>query len=97
MLETPPSGRKIRWSFAIVVVAALALHARTIGFGFSYLDDDALIVDQQEQLLSQPLARAFTRPYFPSSGRIMPTTARWSRRRTRSMPPGAPPARTAIT
>ncbi len=69
MLETPPSGRKIRWSFAIVVVAALALHARTIGFGFSYLDDDALILDQQEQLLSQPLARAFTRPYFPASGR----------------------------
>ena len=57
-------------SLAIVVVAALALHARAIGFGFSYLDDDALILDQQQALLPRTAAGArFTRPYFPSSGR----------------------------
>jgi len=40
------------------------------GFDFSYLDDDALILDQQS-VLAQPSGvwRAFGRPMFPSSGR----------------------------
>jgi tetratricopeptide (TPR) repeat protein len=52
---------------AAVAAVALALYARTIGFGFSYLDDDALIVDQQGALAAPgSVWRAFGRPYFPS-------------------------------
>ena len=76
MPETRLSARTTRLFLAMVVLAALALHARTIGFGFSYLDDDALILEQQATL-TEPSAvwRAFARPYFstsptlPSSGR----------------------------
>ena len=70
MPETRPPARITRLCLAIVVLAALALHARTIGFGFSYLDDDALILEQQATL-TEPSAvwRAFARPYFQSSGR----------------------------
>jgi tetratricopeptide (TPR) repeat protein len=70
MPETRPSARTRRLSLAVVVIAALAVHARTIGFGFSHLDDDVLIVDRQAEL-ARPSAvwRAFTRPYLPPSGR----------------------------
>ena len=55
---------------AVIAAFAIALHARTLSFGFSYLDDDALILEQQP-VLSQPASvwRAFGRPYFPSAGR----------------------------
>jgi tetratricopeptide (TPR) repeat protein len=55
---------------ALVVLASLAVHGRAIGFGFSYLDDDVLILDQQETLAPPAGAlRAFAPPYFPPSGR----------------------------
>lgn len=59
-----------RWRLALVVAVTLALYARTLAFGFSYLDDDALIVDQQV-FLSQPSSvwRSFGRTYLPSEGR----------------------------
>jgi hypothetical protein len=47
MPETRPPARTTRLFLAMVVLAALALHARTLGFGFSYLDDDALILERQ--------------------------------------------------
>jgi len=67
MPETRPPARTTRLFLALVVLAALALHARAIGFGFSYLDDDALILEQQATL-TEPSAvwRAFSRPYFPT-------------------------------
>jgi hypothetical protein len=37
MPETRPPARTTRLFLAAVVLAALALHARAIGFGFSYL------------------------------------------------------------
>ena len=56
--------------FVAVMLVAVALHARAIGFGFSFLDDDRLIVDQQAQLAAPSnVWRAFARPYFPPSGR----------------------------
>jgi len=44
---------------------ALALYARTIGFDFTYLDDDVLILENQA-FLAQPssVAGSFARPYF---------------------------------
>ena len=33
---------------AAIVAVTSAVHGRAIGFGFSYLDDDALIIDQQQ-------------------------------------------------
>lgn len=65
-----PEARRMLPRLAAVVAVALALYARTLGFGFSYLDDDALILDQQS-VLAQPSGvwRAFGRPMFPSSGR----------------------------
>lgn len=70
MPEMRPLDRNARLALALVVVVSLAIHGRAIGFGFSYLDDDVLILDQQ-QALAPPggAARAFARPYFPSSGR----------------------------
>lgn len=61
-----PSGTRPTSLFAAIVVGTIALHARAIGFGFSYLDDDVLIVEQQ-QALAPPggVWRAFARPYFP--------------------------------
>lgn len=76
MPETRPPARTTRLCLAIVVLAALALHARAVGFGFSYLDDDALILDQQAKL-TEPSAvwRAFARPYFSTSP-TLPTSGR---------------------
>jgi len=70
MPETRSPASRTGLLFATIVVATIALHGRAIAFGFSYLDDDALIVDQQ-QALAPPagLWRAFARPYFPPSGR----------------------------
>jgi hypothetical protein len=70
MPETRRPAATNRLLFAAVMVATLALHGRAIGFGFSYVDDDALILDQQK-LLAPPAGvwRAFTRPYFPAGGR----------------------------
>ena len=69
-----PSRRKNRVTAsglllpALIVAFALALHARTIGFGFSYLDDDQLVIDDQSFLTkaSSPF-RAFARAYFPGA------------------------------
>ena len=72
MPETRPPARTTRLYQAMIVVAALALHGRAIGFGFTYLDDDVLILEQQAEL-GRPfgVVRAFARPYFqqPPSGR----------------------------
>ena len=70
MRETPPPAGSARLLLAVVVAATVALHARTAGFAFSYLDDDVLVVDQQQEL-TRPGAfwQSFTRPYFPPSGR----------------------------
>jgi len=70
MPETRSPASRTRLLFATIVVATIAVHGRAIGFGFSYLDDDALIIDQQ-QALAPPagLWRSFARPYFPPSGR----------------------------
>lgn len=53
-----------------VIAFAFALYAHTLGFGFTYLDDDVLVLDDQA-FLSQPssVERAFSRPYFPSASR----------------------------
>jgi protein O-mannosyl-transferase len=70
MPETRLPVRTTRLLLATVAVATVALHGRAIGFGFSYLDDDRLIVDQQK-VLTQPAGfwRSFARPYLPASGR----------------------------
>jgi len=70
MLETRSPASRTRLLFATIVVATIVLHGRAIGFGFSYFDDDVLIVEQQ-QALAPPagLWRSFARPYFPPSGR----------------------------
>jgi protein O-mannosyl-transferase len=54
----------------VVAATALALYGRTLGYGFSYVDDDVLIIDAQGSL-SQPSSvwRAFSRPYFSAAGR----------------------------
>jgi tetratricopeptide (TPR) repeat protein len=63
-------ARRFDLRLAAVVIVALALHARTLGFGFSYLDDDVLVLGDQA-FLSQPssLWRSFGRPYLPPAGR----------------------------
>ena len=82
MPETRPPARTTRLFLAMVVLAALALHARAIGFGFSYLDDDVLILEQQATL-TEPSAvwrsvRASLLSDLAVVGRgITPTTARW--------------------
>ena len=62
-------GRSPLAGVAVVAAAACALYARTLGFGFSYVDDDVLIVEAH-QVLAEPasLGRAFARPYLPVSG-----------------------------
>jgi tetratricopeptide (TPR) repeat protein len=52
------------------VAVALLLYARTIGFDFTYLDDDVLIRDDQA-FLAQPssLVRSFARTYFQKPSR----------------------------
>ncbi len=60
------SGRLQRLAPALVVLAAVALvHGRSVGFGFTYLDDEDLIVDDQA-FLARPanLAAAFGRAYM---------------------------------
>ncbi len=54
-----------RGSAAIVLVAALAVHARTVGFGFTGLDDRDLVVDDRA-FLADPanLLRVFGRSYL---------------------------------
>lgn len=51
-----------------VVAVALLLHVRTLGFGFTYLDDNVLIVDDQA-FLSQPssVVGSFGRTYFQAA------------------------------
>jgi tetratricopeptide (TPR) repeat protein len=55
---------------ALIGAFALWLHAPVIGFGFSYVDDDQLVVDDQPFLTesSSPF-KAFTRAYFPGAAR----------------------------
>jgi len=59
-----------RWHLVLVVAVVFALYGRALSFGFSYLDDDALVLDQQA-FLSQPSSvwRSFGRTYLPSAGR----------------------------
>jgi tetratricopeptide (TPR) repeat protein len=60
-----------RWLLpALIFGFALSLHARAIGFGFSYLDDDQLVIDDQPFLTesSSPF-KAFARAYFPGAAR----------------------------
>ena len=63
-------GKRTLLALAAVAVFAVALHARTITFGYSYLDDDALVLGQQ-RFFAEPSSvwRAFTRPYFPAAQR----------------------------
>ncbi len=58
------------WRLALVVAVAAGLHARAGWFGFTYQDDDVLIVDQQ-RALTQPgsVWRAFRQTYLPATGR----------------------------
>ena len=50
---------------ALLVAAVLALYGRTTVFGFSYVDDDRLIADNQAFLTGPgALREAFGRPYF---------------------------------
>ena len=51
---------------AVLLVAVVAvLYGRTSGFGFSYVDDDRLIADNQAFLTGDGAVReAFARPYF---------------------------------
>jgi tetratricopeptide (TPR) repeat protein len=58
------------WRLILVVVAALLLYCRALQFDFTYLDDDALILDDQA-FLSQPsgLWRSFGRTYFQTPDR----------------------------
>jgi tetratricopeptide (TPR) repeat protein len=60
----------LRWRLVLVVAVAGALYARTARFGFTFLDDDILIVEQQRSL-AQPgsIGRAFTQTYLPATGR----------------------------
>jgi protein O-mannosyl-transferase len=60
--ELPRRSRVL--GLAAVAALALALHGRTVGFGFTYLDDDALVLDQQS-FLARPaaVAQAFGRRY----------------------------------
>jgi tetratricopeptide (TPR) repeat protein len=60
----------LRWRLAVVFVVAGALYARTAWFGFTYQDDDVLIVEPQRDL-AQPgsIGRAFTQTYLPAAGR----------------------------
>ena len=53
------------WRLIAVVAVALLLHLRTLGFDFTYLDDDVLILDDQA-FLAQPssVVRSFGRTYF---------------------------------
>jgi tetratricopeptide (TPR) repeat protein len=55
---------------ALIAAFALALHAPAINFGFSYVDDDQLLVDDQPFLTesSSPF-KAFARAYFPGGAR----------------------------
>jgi len=49
----------------LLVAAVFALYFRTTGFGFSYVDDDRLIVENQAFLTSSgAVLEAFERPYF---------------------------------
>jgi tetratricopeptide (TPR) repeat protein len=58
------------WRLALVVTVAVALHARAGWFGFSYLDDDVLIIDQQRTLNAPgSIWRAFRQTYLPATGR----------------------------
>jgi protein O-mannosyl-transferase len=53
----------------VVVSVVFALYGHTLNFGFSYLDDDVLILDAQDALTRpSSLSRSFARPYFPPSG-----------------------------
>jgi tetratricopeptide (TPR) repeat protein len=59
-------------ALAAVAAVAIALYARAATFGFTYLDDDALIAEQEQRdFLAQPSSiwRAFTRPYFATTAR----------------------------
>jgi tetratricopeptide (TPR) repeat protein len=58
---TRPRRTRARLEAALVVVAALAVHARTVAFGFTGLDDRDLVVDDQA-FLADPasLWRAFS-------------------------------------
>ncbi len=49
----------------LLVAVVVVLYGRTTGFGFSYVDDDRLIVDNQAFLTSRTaVPEAFGRPYF---------------------------------
>jgi tetratricopeptide (TPR) repeat protein len=68
--DRPTRAGRLALGVAAVGVVAFAVHGRSIGFEFAYLDDDVLIVEQQDAL-TRPSAlwRAFGRPYFQPSGR----------------------------
>ncbi len=65
-----PDAKRTLLALAVVAVFAVALHARTITFDYSYLDDDALVLGQQ-RFFAEPSSvwRAFARPYFPAAQR----------------------------
>lgn len=59
---------------AAVVIVVFAIYGRTARFGFSFLDDDVLIVDNQQVLAPaegvwSAVRESFARPYFPTTGR----------------------------
>lgn len=70
LLVRAASERGLLLRLLAVVAFAFALYSRTLDFGFTYLDDDVLVLDDQA-FLSQPSSvwRAFERPYFQSASR----------------------------
>ncbi|MGH3054569.1 MAG: hypothetical protein ACRDL7_06280, partial [Gaiellaceae bacterium] len=53
----------------VVSAACLLVHARSVGFGFTHLDDDHLIVDRWERIREVSyIATGFREPYFPRLG-----------------------------
>jgi tetratricopeptide (TPR) repeat protein len=86
-----PDRKRTLLVLAAVAGFAAALHARAATFGYSYLDDDTLLLGEQQRFFADPSSvwRAFTRPYFAGAERDhafyrpLPTAsfaldARWS-------------------
>ena len=65
-----PDRKRTLLALAAVAVFTVALHARTMTFDYTYLDDEALVLGQQ-RFFAEPSSvwRAFQRPYFANSQR----------------------------
>jgi tetratricopeptide (TPR) repeat protein len=74
LLRSAPSSSLLRRGtllrLLVVMLAAFALYARTLGFGFTHLDDDVLVLEDQS-FLAEPSSpwQAFARPYFQMGSR----------------------------